>query len=202
MAELNNRRVLIWNTIPKTNGAPADVVVGKPDFTATDPGPTASVTGNVASVWSDGKRLVVGDDYNSRVLIWNSIPTTNGAPADVVLGASDFVSEGYGPGGKDFAFAHPSGLASDGSSLFVADNSDNRVLIFTPFPRKNGASASKVLGQGTFFRVTHNDDDQDGVADAGPSDRTMFSPAGIRIADRRLLVADQSNNRILVFNSK
>ncbi len=202
VAEYGNHRVLIWNTIPTTNGAPADVVVGKPDFTSGGAGPTASITGNVSAVWSDGRRLVVTDEYNARVLIWNSVPTANGVPADIVLGASDFESEGCCRGGFDNAFDHPSGLASDGYSLFVADTSENRVMIYTPFPRKNNEAASRILGQGAFHRASRNDDNQDGVADAGPSDRTMYLPTGLSIVGRRLLVADQYNNRVLVFDSK
>jgi hypothetical protein len=200
VAERLNRRVLIWNTIPTTNGQPADVVVGNLDFTSSDTGPTASLTGTVLSVWSDGKRLAVADAYNYRVLIWNSIPTTNGAPANVVVGAPDFVTEGIGSGTK--GFANPDGLASDGFSLFVADSGENRVMIFTPSPTANDRAPSRVLGQSDFLHAASNDDNQDGVADTAPSARTMFGPAGIRVFGRRLLVADQSNNRILVFNSK
>ena len=33
VADTDNNRVLIWSTIPTSNGVPADVVVGQPDFT-------------------------------------------------------------------------------------------------------------------------------------------------------------------------
>ena len=39
---------------------------------------------------SDGTRLFVGSWNDARVLVWNTFPTTNNAPADVVLGQGDF----------------------------------------------------------------------------------------------------------------
>jgi hypothetical protein len=41
-------------------------------------------------VWSDGTRLAVVDNANSRVLIWASIPTTNGQAATIVIGRASF----------------------------------------------------------------------------------------------------------------
>ena len=35
---------------------------------------------------------MVADTDNNRVLIWNSIPTTNGANADLVLGQDNFTT--------------------------------------------------------------------------------------------------------------
>jgi hypothetical protein len=200
LADYANRRVLIWNSIPTVNGVPADVVVGQPDFTTATAGLTASKMNVVGSVWSDGKRLVVGDVGNQRVLIWNSIPTANGAAADVVVGAPDFTTSGGGVSAT--AFNSPFGLTSDGTTLFVTDGDHNRVLIFKPFPSANGASAVTVLGQSDFTHIAVNDDNQDGAADAGPSARVMSGPTGLRLLDRRLLVSDTFNNRILIFVSK
>ncbi len=53
---------------------------------------TAGSLFSPASVSSDGQHLFVADNYQNRVLIWNSIPTSNGQPADVVVGQKDFVS--------------------------------------------------------------------------------------------------------------
>ena len=41
-------------------------------------------------VWIQNGKLYIADTQNHRVLIFNSIPTANGAAADVVLGQPDF----------------------------------------------------------------------------------------------------------------
>jgi uncharacterized protein (TIGR03437 family) len=100
VADTQNNRVLIFNHIPTTNGVAADVVVGAPNFTTyVNPDLTQQQTGASAtsmlapvSVTSDGTRLFVTDLGFNRVLIFNSIPTANGAPADVALGQPDLVS--------------------------------------------------------------------------------------------------------------
>jgi WD40 repeat protein len=55
------------------------------------------LTGHTGAVYSvavssDGVRLFVTDLGYNRVLIWNSIPTQNNQPADVVVGQPDFTS--------------------------------------------------------------------------------------------------------------
>jgi uncharacterized protein (TIGR03437 family) len=100
VADTQNNRVLIYNQIPTTNGVAADVVLGAPNFTTyVNPDITQQTTGATAStmlspvaVTSDGTRLFVTDLGFNRVLIFNSIPTTNGAAADVALGQPDLVS--------------------------------------------------------------------------------------------------------------
>ncbi|HEX3748507.1 MAG TPA: hypothetical protein VHW09_31485 [Bryobacteraceae bacterium] len=100
VADTQNNRILIYNHIPTTNGVAADVVLGAPNFTTyVNPdisqqqnGATASTMLAPVSVTSDGTRLFVTDLGFNRVLIFNSIPTTNGAAADVALGQPDLVS--------------------------------------------------------------------------------------------------------------
>jgi hypothetical protein len=47
-------------------------------------------------VYTDGNKLFVADILNQRVLIFNSIPTSNGASADVVVGQPNFTSNSSG----------------------------------------------------------------------------------------------------------
>ena len=100
VADTQNNRVLIYNQIPTANGVAADVVLGAPNFTTyVNPditqqqnGATASTMLTPVSVTSDGTRLFVTDLGFNRVLIFNKIPTANGAAADVALGQPDLVS--------------------------------------------------------------------------------------------------------------
>jgi uncharacterized protein (TIGR03437 family) len=100
VADTQNNRILIWNKIPTASGVAADVVLGQPNFTTfvepnltqTPTSASASTMLNPVSVTSDGVRLFVTDLGNNRVLIWNTIPTSNGAAADVEIGQPDMTS--------------------------------------------------------------------------------------------------------------
>ena len=53
-------------------------------------GRTARTLHHPTDVWSDGERLVVVDQGNNRVLLWNLFPRESGTRADVVVGQPDF----------------------------------------------------------------------------------------------------------------
>ncbi len=100
VADTQNHRVLIWNSIPTSNNQPADVVLGEPNFntappaTVSDLPATATNLFSPVSVTSDGQRVYVTDLGHHRVLIWNSMPTQNGQAADVVVGQPTMTTEG------------------------------------------------------------------------------------------------------------
>lgn len=193
VSDRNNNRIMIWNKIPTTNGANADVVVGQADFTSSNFATTQTGLASPEGVWSDGKKLVVADSGNHRVLIWNTVPTSNDKAADVVVGQADFTSNDQPPPVAQ-SLRDPFGVTSDGASLFVADSGNNRVLVYTPFPTANHPAASIVLGQADFTS---------GAADGGdvmPSAKTFSLPFGLSIIGKQLFVSDDSNSRVLIFN--
>ena len=57
-----------------------------------DAHPSATAMYAPRGVWLDDERFIVCDSGNHRVLIWNGVPTTDEAPADIVLGQPDFDS--------------------------------------------------------------------------------------------------------------
>ena len=186
------------------NGAPADLVLGQAAFngaTANRGGAVGADTlNNPFGVWTDGTRVAVADRNNSRVLIWNTFPTENGQPADLVLGQPDMLS--LAPSGGAGGLRLPSDLDARGEQLFVADADNHRVLIWNVFPTQNGQAADGVLGQSDFSHVAPNDDDQDGVPDATPSARTVNGFGGflfLSVAGKRLYIGDFRNNRLLAF---
>jgi hypothetical protein len=196
VSDRNNNRILIWNSIPTTNGAPADVVVGQPDFTSSSAATTDTGLHEPEGIWSDGTLLVVADEANSRVLIWNNIPTSNGAPADVVIGQADFTSSDNPEPPTAQSFNQPGDVASDGTNLFVEDSSNNRILIFSPFPTSNNPTASVVLGQADFTHSARN------AGNASPSAQTLDFPFGMSIIGTQLFVNDFGNNRFLMFRTQ
>jgi hypothetical protein len=192
VSDRNNNRIMIWNKIPTTNGANADVVLGQTDFTSSGSATSQTGLNEPEGIWSDGKKLAVADFFNSRVLIWNSIPTTNGAPADVVVGQPDFTS--FDNSTLDAqSLNEPGDVTSDGTSLFVADSRNNRILVYTPFPTSNNPTATHVLGQADF---THNDSNLGNLA---PTAQSLSFPLGISLKGNNLIVDDEGNARFLIF---
>jgi hypothetical protein len=162
VTDLGHNRVLIWNTIPTQNQAPADVVVGQPDINSSTTVNAAAAnnskllcesTGNDADgkpvyparcagtldfprfALSDGKRLFIADGGNNRVLVYSSIPTQNGQPADIILGqpnATDSVDSTDLLISSSDSLRTPMSLAWDGTNLYVSDTFNRRVMVFTP----------------------------------------------------------------------
>jgi hypothetical protein len=193
VSDRNNNRIMIWNTVPGTNGAAADVVLGQSDFTSSSPQTSQTGLNSPLGVWTDGKRLVTADRFNNRVLIWNTIPTTNGAPADVVLGQEDFTSfdDPFPPTAR--SLSGPFDVTSDGKRLYVADTGNARVLIYEPFPTTNHPKAKVVLGQIDFSSAMSNP--PDGI----PSAQNFGAPSGLSFSGRQLFVTDEGDSRVLVF---
>ncbi|WP_374670794.1 IPTL-CTERM sorting domain-containing protein [Acidovorax temperans] len=95
VSDAGNRRILRFNNAAaKANGAAADGVLGAPDFTTAGTG-TASASTISSEVYgidvlADGALYAADYSYN-RVLIYNNpAAKANGAPADHVLGQSNF----------------------------------------------------------------------------------------------------------------
>ena len=157
VADTNHNRVLIWNRIPTTNDAPADVVVGQPNFTSstvpTNGTPSATTMSGPQGVWIQNGRLYIADTQNNRILIYNRIPASNGAAADVVLGATNFTTAVQVDLAQQTTTAtasnllNPVSVTSDGNRLFVTDLGYNRILIWNRIPTSNGAPADVVVGQ-------------------------------------------------------
>lgn len=188
VAEWGNNRVLIYDRIPETSGAPADVVVGQDGFTTSDFGVGRNRLRRPNSVSTDGTRLFIADTLNSRVLIYNRIPTQNGAPADVVLGQPNFDRGQPLPTAAN-TLSSPMSITTDGRRLIISDLGNNRILIYHQIPTENGAMADVVVGQPDF---TSNG--------AGNTATSLNFPRYAYSDGQRLLVVDSGNNRILIYN--
>lgn len=93
VADSGNNRVLIWNTIPTTSGAAADVILGQlTGDTATSGTDLGGMSAPKGVTVVNGK-LLVSDSENGRILVWDSVPTETGTPANRaidILGLSRF----------------------------------------------------------------------------------------------------------------
>jgi hypothetical protein len=207
VADTFNHRVLIWNTPPTSNEAPADLVLGQRSFTTcanndtngdgtADTAPSASTFFFPAGVWTDGTRLMVADTDNHRVLIWNTFPTTNGQPADVVLGQSSFTTRVATVSAT--GMNQPYIVTSTGEQIFVAEYQNHRVLVWNQLPTAPGTAAALVLGQPDFTSRNRGDP----APGALPSAKSLYQPSGVLLAAPYLVVSDYGNNRALVFESQ
>lgn len=223
VADTNNNRVLIWNSFPTRNNQAADVVVGAPDFTTrieinltlTRIDPKADNLLNPVSVTSDGQRLYVSDLGFNRVMIWNTIPSRNAQPADLVLGQPDFTSAiannsdklcastGKVDNKDVFPFLcgatmeFPRFALSDGRRLFISDGGNDRVLVYNSLPLRNGQKADVVLGQAADTINRASDSAFPLFRAAADQVRT---PMSLAWDGNNLFVADPYNRRVMVFS--
>ena len=188
VADWGNNRVLIYRKIPETSGAPADVVVGQQNFTSSNSAAGPQGLRRPNSVFSDGSRLLIADTLNNRVLIYTSIPTANGASANIVLGQPNFDGSQALPTANNTLSA-PMSATTDGRRLVVTDLGNNRVLIYNSIPTQNGAPADVVVGQPNF---TSNA--------PGNTQTTLDFPRYAYSDGTRLVIVDSGNNRILIYN--
>tara|TARA_R110002012_G_scaffold109617_1_gene253553 strand:- start:54371 stop:59494 length:5124 start_codon:yes stop_codon:yes gene_type:complete len=185
-------RVLIWNSVPSSNGEPADIVVGQSNFTNN-----VSATRN-NRLWNpngvafspDGNKLLIADSYNNRILIFNEIPTTNNAQADVVIGQGGFGTRDPGAGRNGLNYPTDIQITPSGK-MIVTDRGNNRILIYNKIPTSNNEEADVLIGQ-TGWNNTGRGTARNRIGDPW---NTSISPDG------KLLIAEDYNYRILVFNS-
>lgn len=200
VADAWNHRVLIWLQPPVCNGQPADLVLGQPDFRQVQPNRGGSVGPDTLhwpfGIASDGRRLVVADTGNRRVLIWHTFPTANGEPAHQVLGQRDFASHSENAGGRPglLGMRWPHACALAGDRLAVADAGNHRVLLWPHLPVENGVPAAAVLGQ------PHPDSTMDN-AGGQPGAHTLRFPYGVAAAGSQVWVADTGNSRLLLWDN-
>ncbi len=245
IADTQNNRILVWNQIPTANNAPANLVLGQPNFTTvSNPGLTsvccttggtielingasANTMFNPVSVTTDGTHLFVADLGYNRILIWNSLPTKNQQPADTEIGQVDMngaipdngytvpadlspgvantngiefpvmctVSDGVDSNGYatypavcNSTLSFPRFALAVGNSLAVADSGNDRVLIYNTIPTSNAASADTILGE--------IGGEVDQATDAVDS---MSTPGQMAWDGTNLYVTDTYNRRVNVY---
>ena len=214
-ASPNNNRVLIYQNLstlvppqvidppnqggrcPVCGGA-ASLVLGQPNFVATDPAAGQNGMSLPTAVATDGTMLAVADTNNNRILIWKTIPTSNNRPADIVVGQSDFTSTGTSVPPTAKSMRGPQGVWIQDGKLYVADTQDHRVLIYNSIPSSSGASADLVLGQPNFTTFVEPDLTQ---AKQDATANNLLNPVSVTSDGTRLYVTDLGHNRVLIWNS-
>ncbi len=200
VADGGNNRVMVFGvgTSSISMGEGASYVLGQSSFTASSSATTQAGLSTPRGVAYDPtyQRLFVADTSNNRVLVFNVATATiaNNETSTNVLGQTDFVSSGATT--TQAGLSAPSAVSYDAanSRLFVADTSNNRVLVFNVATAtiSNNENASYVLGQANYTSST-----------ATTTQTGMSGPAGLGYdpTTSRLFVSDKTNSRTLVFDA-
>ena len=197
IADAGNHRVLLLPAGAAT-GAAAVVVVGWADLGTPRHGCAADRLESPSRAFLAGGKLFVVDRGNHRVLVWNTVPTTSGVPADRVLGQLSMTTcapnDAHGTGAlgarSELGLRDPTDVWSDGARVVVADRANNRVLVWSTFPPLDGLPADLVLGQADFTTA------RDAATASG-----LAGPSAVTSDGTLLAVADTGHNRVLLWKA-
>ena len=160
--------------------------------------PTAAQMYGPRGVWLDDQRLIVCDSGNHRVLIWSQIPDSDQAPADIVLGQSDFFSEGPQAAAQrdtnsECGLHLPTGVIVANGKLLVADAWHHRILVWNHIPQVSHQPPDYCIGQASLA---------DHLPNRGlePTLANLNWPYGLAFVRGQLFVTDTGNRRVLVWN--
>ncbi len=215
VADSFDHRILAWNDVATfADGAPADLVIGQPDFFSNAAneggGSTTSSTKSLAdpqgAAVDSNSNLYVADTANNRVLEFaapfagcGSLPCVDSAGATVVVGLQGTSTASCSGTPSAMTLCGPGSVAIDSNNnLYVADTQDNRVLEYAA-PLSTNETATVVWGQAGSFTSTDRNNPSD--SPSTPTANSLYLPEGVALdASNNLYISDFSNNRVLEFN--
>ncbi|OGY31152.1 MAG: hypothetical protein A2805_00615 [Candidatus Andersenbacteria bacterium RIFCSPHIGHO2_01_FULL_46_36] len=208
VADTSSNRVMVYNTSSITNGMNAVNVLGQPTFSDSN-GNTSQYQlaqpRGMAVDATNNRLYVAGSIANSyeRVMVYNTSSITNGMNAVNVLGQTTF-SGGTGATSQS-GLKGPQSVALDttNSRLYVADQTNKRVVVYDVASITNGENAVDLLGQYDGY-ASSDFTPVYGTANANSAPNAIGMNGAYDVAfdgtNHRLFVSDQSNNRVLVYN--
>ena len=195
VADTGNNRVLIYSSQLVQDNQNADTVLGQADFTHNAP---AATRGGMASpegiaVNTGTNAVAIADRDNNRVLVWSSVPMTNGQNPSFVLGQSSFTGSSFGISAS--ALHAPRGVSYDSNTgyLYIADTDNNRVLVWSTTISANNQTATYVIGQPNLTTA----------AVQTLSATSLWKPSRVSVGQSNgvIYVTDTGNNRGLVYTN-
>lgn len=192
VADTGNRRILVYDQIPTQHYAPADAVIGKPNFTERD-------YENEDPIWpysvkiSPSGALVVADTQYYRCLLWRDWRTALTQRADVLIGQPDPAANGMNqydlfPRADTLSWCYDACFYGEG--LWVADTGNSRILWFAEWPDRSAPPATNLLGK-PHFRVG-----SENAATVFGTEAELYWPFSISIENNWLALADTGNHRL------
>lgn len=204
VADMDNHRVVAYNTSSLATGMDASLVLGQADFTDDSyPEETTAktlVSPSAITVDRPHNRLFVAN--STRVSVFNIAEPANYADAVNFLGQPDGTSNDNNCNSEDEDFDSQfcgtiGGLLYDpvGNALFVSDSSNYRVLQFDAVSFVDNEPAIHVLGQPDLATREFNQATDTSISDPRAMDIDQIS--------HRLYVSDagwNGGNRVLIYN--
>ena len=199
VADTGNRRVLMWQELPKDSGQPADLVLGQESFdcrdenSGNDPDANSMRWPHAIATWYG--KLCITDAGNNRILVWDGVPTLNNARGDWVLGQEDFQKVDhnqslYWPSASTLHM--PYGVATSGPWCISADTANSRLIAWHIEDCHSGAAAKALTGQLEFNAKGDN-------GWLAPTRDSLSWPYGIDVRSNWGVIADSGNNRVLLW---
>jgi len=169
-----------------TNGQSADMMLGGFGF---DNSGGALQFNHPGQVSTDGTHVVLADTWNNRVLLWNSVPSSNNVPPDIVLGQPNFGTNN--PGSALNQMNWPISASIAGGKLVVADTYNNRILVWNSLPTKNDQPADfQIVGAYQYGPILGNS-----------SLRDIKWPWGVWTDGQKMAVTNTVGGLILIWNT-
>jgi hypothetical protein len=196
IADTGNRRVLFFEKIPAQNYAPAQGVIGKPDFLTRDYENQDPIWPYSVKIGPDGT-LAITDTQYYRVLLWKNWQDAFTEKAALIIGQVDLDSNGQNqyqlyPQANTLSWCYDACFRQN--ELLVADTGNSRILRFENLPAHSNPSASSLLGKPNFITGSEN------AETAFGTEKTLYWPFSICAEGDFLAVADTGNHRIAFYN--
>jgi len=177
-----NSRILVYKNMPTTIGAAASFVVGLPY--------------QPMGLTTNGTQVAVTSWSGHTVYLYNSFPVAAGNAVNPIL-----IGNGIA-GCSATQLNSPYGARLSGTTLYVADSANNRVLKWNSLPTVSGTAPNVVYGQGNFTSCLANQ----GLA--APSATTLSKPADVYVHTLCIItcttwvyIADYTNSRVLRYTN-
>ena len=183
----NNRAIVHdFDVSPISDSRTADYVLGQADFasnvTSTTQANFSFSSGNISYA---GDKLYVADSSANRVMVFDVSTIVSGENAANVLGQADFTSSDSAA--TQAGLSSPNGLFATSDRLFIADNSNHRVISQNITSVSDGQAATSALGHLTTAGAVN-------YTSATTNDR----PNAQGLGGIQGCVVDPTNNRVFV----
>lgn len=190
VADTENHRILVWNTLPESSFQPADFVLGQLDFTSRQANLGGQMSSNSLSYPSSvqliDQKLWVVDKGNSRITVYDTPIATNSPEASLIL-----QNEGSLIEVSSKTMIHPGKILKAQDQFLIMDQALQRILVWEATPSESGDAPDWIIGQPDFTTVP--------TQSKTPTNNNFYHPCDMIVENDKLIISDSFWNRILVF---